>query len=289
MFHIIMNPLGGKGKSIKALEKVKEILSANGKEYVLHETAYAGHATEMARELSQTPDTDIILLGGDGSFSEVLNGIENFENVTLGFVPCGTGNDFIAASKHPKKVKDAMNVILRGKREYIDFIQLDDRRSLNVLGAGMDVDVLLKYAEMKPFHGKVKYYASLFYTLAHTRWHKLRLTIDGGEPLDRSVFMIGIGNGRTIGGGIPICPHAEVNDGKLSIVVVNEMKKALIPFRLLTFLTGKHVKKPWAEEFVGGSVKIDILDDSKFEADGEIFGGETINCHIVSNTLKVFR
>lgn len=289
MYHIIINPLGGKGKSLEALKEVEKILTARGEEYFVHRTARAGHATEIARELSHKPDSDIIMLGGDGSFSEVLNGIDNFENVTLGFVPCGTGNDFVAASKHPKKVKEAMRVILNGKREYVDFIQLDDRRCLNVLGAGMDVDVLVKYAEMKHFHGKMKYYASLFYTLAHTKWHKLRLTIDGGEPMDRSVFMIGIGNGRSIGGGMPICPNAKVDDGKLSIVVVNEMKKSLIPCRLPFFLTGKHVKKAWTEEFTGSAVKIEVLDDSKFEADGEVFASELINCHIVSNTLRVFR
>ena len=288
MYHIIVNPLGGKGKSLKALEKVEEILKSKKIAYTVHKTERVGHATEIARDISHTPDSKILMLGGDGSYNEVLNGIDNFENVTLGFVPCGTGNDFVSASGHPKKVEDAMKLILSGKTKYIDFIQLDDRRCLNILGAGMDVDVLLKYATMKPFHGKVKYYASLFYTLAHTRWHKLRLTIDGGEPMDRSTFMIGIGNGRSIGGGMPICPHAVVDDGKLSIVVVNEMKKSLIPFRLTKFLSGKHVTKSWSEEFEGRSVKIEVLDDSQFEADGEVFASKCINCHIVTKTLKVF-
>ncbi len=289
MFHIIVNPTGGKGKSLKALEKVKKLLSDAGVEFQIHETEYKGHATEIARELSRTPDAKLIILGGDGSFNEVLNGIENFENVTLGLVPCGTGNDFVSASGHPKKIEDAMRVILDGNESYIDFIQLDDRRCLNVLGAGMDVDVLLKYASMKPFHGKVKYYASLFYVLAHPKWHHMKFTIDGKELGERSVFMIGIGNGKSIGGGIPICPNGVVDDGKLSIVVVNEMKKSRIPIELPGFLKAKHIKKPYTEEFEGSSVKIEVLDDSQFEADGEIFGGSEINCHIVTKTLKVFR
>lgn len=289
MYHIIANPHGGKGKSLKSLKKVEDILKQNNIEYVVHKTASADDATNITREISATPDSKILVLGGDGSYNSVLNGIDNFENVTLGFVPCGTGNDFIAASGHPKSVKKAMDVILKSNEQYIDFIQLEDRRCLNILGAGMDVDVLLKYAEMKPFHGKVKYYASLIYTLIHTKWHKLRLTIDDGEPMDRSTFMIGIGNGRSIGGGMPICPHGVVDDGKLDIVIVNEMKRALIPFRLLGFLTGKHVKKSYTEEYEGKAVKIEILDDSQFEADGEVFKSPLINCHVVTKTLKVFR
>lgn len=289
MYHIIVNPTGGKGKSLKALNKVEDILNKNGLEYQVHKTEQKGHATEIMRELSQHPDVKIIMMGGDGSFNEIINGIENFENVTLGFVPCGTGNDFVSASKHPIKIEDAMAVILKGETAYIDYIQLEDRRCLNVLGGGMDVDVLLKYAEMKPFHGKAKYYASLIYTLLHTKWHKLRLTLDDGESVDKSVFMIGIGNGRSIGGGMPICPNAVVDDGKLSVVVVNEMKKRKIPLALVAFLKGKHVNKSYCEEFASTKVKIEVLDDSQFEADGEVFGAPKIECEVVSNKLKVYR
>ena len=89
MYHIIVNPIGGKGKSLKALEKVEKLFKEHGAEYTVHKTEYAGHATEIARELSQTPDTKIVAMGGDGSFHEVLCGIENFDNVTLGLVVCG--------------------------------------------------------------------------------------------------------------------------------------------------------------------------------------------------------
>ena len=288
MFHIIVNPTGGKGKSLKALEKTEKLLNEAGVEYEVHKTERKGHATEIVRELSKTPDTTLVVLGGDGSFNEVLNGIENFQNITLGLVPCGTGNDFVSASGHPQKVEDAVKLILEGNAQYIDFIQLDDRRCLNVLGAGMDVDVLQKYATMKPFHGKVKYYASLIYVLLHLKWHRLKFTIDGKELGERSTFMIGIGNGKSIGGGIPICPNGVVDDGKLSIVVINEVKKSLIPRELPGFLKAKHIGKPYTEQYEGEYVKIEVLDDSMFEADGEIFGGKEINCHIVTNTLKVF-
>ena len=114
VYDIIINPKGGKGKSLKALAKAEKILREHGAEYTVHNTEYAGHATELARELSQKPDAKIIVMGGDGSFNEVLNGITDFANVTLGIVACGTGNDFIRASKHPKKVKDAIELILKG-------------------------------------------------------------------------------------------------------------------------------------------------------------------------------
>ena len=288
MYDIIVNPLGGKGKSLKALKTAEKIFAERGVEYTVHNTEYAGHATELARELSRKPEAKILVFGGDGSFNEVLNGIENFENVTLGIVPCGTGNDFVRASGHPTKIKEAIDLILKDNVGYIDYIDVGSRRCLNVAGAGMDVDVLLRYAAMKAFRGKLKYYASLIDTLIHVKWHKLRLTIDG-KTMDKSVFMIGVGNGTCIGGGMPICPDAKVDDGLLSVVIVNEMKKSRIPVELLGFLSGKHVKKDYTEVYSAKEVTVEVLDDGKIELDGEVIDDKILECKVVHNVLKVYR
>ena len=68
-YDIIINPLGGKGKSLKALAVAEKMLKAAGAEYAVHNTEYAGHATELARELSGKPDAKILVFGGDGSFN----------------------------------------------------------------------------------------------------------------------------------------------------------------------------------------------------------------------------
>ena len=288
MYHIIVNPIGGKGKTLKALEKVENILKAHGAEYVVHKTEYAGHAVEIARELSMNPDTNIIAMGGDGSFHEVLCGIDNFDNVTLGLIACGSGNDFIKKSGHPAKIEDAVKVILEGNVGYVDYMELGNQRCLNVGGGGMDVDVLLKYEKVKALKGKAAYYYSLIYTLLHTRFHQLRLTIDG-ETQDMSVFMIGVGNGGFIGGGLPVCPNAVVDDGILHVGYVKEVKKRTIPAKLLKFVGGKHVGTDWGGEFTGKEITIEALDDSRFELDGEIIEDTTLNIKVVHNTLKMFR
>lgn len=288
MYHIIVNPQGGKGKSLKALKTVEEIFKNNNAQYVVHKTEYAGHATEIARELSKTPDTNIVVMGGDGSFHEVLCGIDNFDNVTLGLVACGSGNDFIKKSGHSTNVKEAVQTILNGKVGFVDYMELGKYRCLNVGGGGMDVDVLLKYANCKTLKGKAAYYYSLFYTLLHTRFHHLRITADGVTK-DTSVFMIGVGNGGFIGGGIPICPNAIVDDGLLNVGYVSEMKKSKIIFRLFKFLKGKHVGTDWGGEYTAKKVTIEALDDSRFELDGEIIDDTKLDIEVVHNKLKMFR
>lgn len=288
MYHIIVNPQGGKGKSLKALTTVEEIFKNNNAQYVVHKTEYAGHATEIARELSKTPDTNIVVMGGDGSFHEVLCGIDNFDNVTLGLVACGSGNDFIKKSGHSTNVKEAVQTILNGKVGFVDYMELGKYRCLNVGGGGMDVDVLLKYANCKTLKGKAAYYYSLFYTLLHTRFHHLRITADGVTK-DTSVFMIGVGNGGFIGGGIPICPNTIVDDGLLNVGYVSEMKKSKIIFRLFKFLKGKHVGTDWGGEYTAKKVTIEALDDSRFELDGEIIEDTKLDIEVVHNKLKMFR
>lgn len=288
MYHIIVNPQGGKGKSLKALTTVEEIFKNNNAQYVVHKTEYVGHATEIARELSKTPDTNIVVMGGDGSFHEVLCGIDNFDNVTLGLVACGSGNDFIKKSGHSTNVKEAVQTILNGKVGFVDYMELGKYRCLNVGGGGMDVDVLLKYANCKTLKGKAAYYYSLFYTLLHTRFHHLRITADGVTK-DTSVFMIGVGNGGFIGGGIPICPNAIVDDGLLNVGYVSEMKKSKIIFRLFKFLKGKHVGTDWGGEYTAKKVTIEALDDSRFELDGEIIDDTKLDIEVVHNKLKMFR
>lgn len=288
MYHIIVNPQGGKGKSLKALTTVEEIFKNNNAQYVVHKTEYAGHATEIARELSKILDTNIVVMGGDGSFHEVLCGIDNFDNVTLGLVACGSGNDFIKKSGHSTNVKEAVQTILNGKVGFVDYMELGKYRCLNVGGGGMDVDVLLKYANCKTLKGKAAYYYSLFYTLLHTRFHHLRITADGVTK-DTSVFMIGVGNGGFIGGGIPICPNAIVDDGLLNVGYVSEMKKSKIIFRLFKFLKGKHVGTDWGGEYTAKKVTIEALDDSRFELDGEIIEDTKLDIEVVHNKLKMFR
>lgn len=288
MYHIIINPVGGKGESLKALKIVEATLKEHKAEYVIHNTEKNGHATKIMRELSKTPGTQVIAMGGDGSFNEVLNGIENFENVTLGLIPCGSGNDYIKSSGHPSDIKAATEVILKGNVLYADYIDTGKRRCLNVAGTGMDVDVLLNFEKFKMFKGSTRYLIATLYTVFHLKWHKLRLTING-ETFDREVFLIGVGNGKYIGGGMPVCPNAVVDDGMINVVLVNKLKKIRVLPALVKFLKGKHLSMDCTEEYNSKEIKIEVLDDGKIETDGEVIDDKVLNCKIISGKLRLFK
>ena len=288
MYDIIINPLAGNGKAKKTLEECKKILDNAGKEYTVHTTERALHAVELMKEINKKETSEVIVIGGDGTFNEVLNGIENFETTTIGFVPSGTGNDYVKATDIPTEVDKAMARILNGKLGHTDFINMGDKRCLNVAGGGMDTDVLVKYAEMKHFSGKIKYYVSLISVLLHLTFHKVKVSIDGGEEQEKSVFLISIANGRYIGGGMPISPNSDTNDGYLDVVVVHEIKPSKVLGLLLKFLKGKHIEEECTIVYRCKQAKIEMLDEGKTQADGEVMERKVLDCKIEHGKLRTY-
>ncbi|MFA5448936.1 MAG: diacylglycerol kinase family protein [Clostridia bacterium] len=292
MYDIIINPIAGKGKSIKAYAMVESELTKRGITYTAHFTKRKNHASQIVAELnSRDKHTNLIVMGGDGTYNETLNGITDFAKITVGFIPCGTGNDFVRPLKLPKNPIDNLKIILDGKSRYLDFIALDEKRALNCAGAGMDVDILLRYAKIKFFKGKLKYYIALLQSLINLKFHKMELTIDG-ETQVREVFIMAIANGTHIGGGMPISPRSKLDDKMLDLVIINRVPKAKVIPLLLKFLKGKHIDEPCTECHSGKEFFIRMLSEDgvslKTQVDGEVFDSCTLNCKIVSDTLHIF-
>ena len=287
MFDIIFNPTSGKTKSAKTLKRVEQLFAMQNVAYKVHQTQYPRHATEIASQLTQQGNCNLIVLGGDGTFHEVLNGIACFDNVKVGLIPCGTGNDFVRATTLPSNVDVAVQTILQGNTSSIDFIQIDDKRALNCAGAGMDVDTLVKYAEMKYFRGKIKYYLALLSVLIKLKFHKATISANNTSQ-DCSIFMVAVANGTCIGGGMPISPLSNVQDGLLDVVVIHEMPRRKVLGALMKFLKGKHLSLPYVQHFLTDSVTLQILDEGKTEIDGEVQQTQTLNCKVVTGKLQVY-
>ena len=290
VYHIIYNPNSGMKKTKRAADTVREILVANGDEVVFYPTERAGHCTEIVREINSTSEeARVLIIGGDGTFSEALNGIVDFDKITFGLIPCGTGNDFAKKVGIPSSPKRAMRRILDGRVSLVDHIDLNGKRCLNVCGLGMDVDVLVKYASMKHFSGKIKYYLSLFYVLTHFKPHRVRYRIGNTEG-EQDVFMVGVCNGSYIGGGMALAPDNAVDDGTLELVVIDNIPKPMIPVRLVPFLLGRMNRQPCTHTFRGKEAEVEILGEepARVQVDGEVIEMPRLTCRIVPKMLRMF-
>ena len=289
MFHIIYNPTSGQKKTVKTAEFVRNELVKAGYEATFHPTLGEGHCTDIVRELTATGENvNIIIIGGDGTFSEAINGVVDFDKVTFGLIPCGTGNDFARKLGISNRAKRAIKAVLRGKVDHLDYLDIGDgNRCLNVCGMGMDVDVLVKYASMKHFTGKIKYYLSLFYVLTHFKPHIVRYKIGDNEG-EQEVFMAAIANGSYIGGGMAISAESDVRDGMLELVVIDNIKKSQLPYRLIKFLAGKMHLQPCTHIYRGTEAEIEILDQPNVQIDGEVRPASTLRGKIIPGKLRIF-
>lgn len=287
---IILNPIAGgkKGKKIKkALAKIEQRLAERKVEYKLHFTEYKGHGTALTKEIIQNGATDVIVMGGDGTLHEVINGFADFDRVNLGLIPCGTGNDFASALKLPKDPVKALDLILDGTPKYTDYFQLPTVRGINIVCMGIDVDVLIRYNNLKR-KNKFGYTKCLLKTLMNFHYTDFTAQIDGEEKSLKS-FIACIANGHVYGGGIPICPIANPTDKKLDFIAVTEIKKIAIPLAFIKLLMGKIMK--FKQTVYSPCKKVEITTEHPYtvNVDGELYPDIPFAVEIVSDKLKMYR
>ena len=290
MLNFIANPrAGGKhGKKIRAyLNKIEKILTEKNIEYTIHLTKAKGHATELTKMIIESGSDNVIVVGGDGSLHEVINGFSNFDKVSLGIIPCGTGNDFASALGLSLDPEKALDVILKGEAKYTDFMQMPTVRGLNIIGMGVDVQVLQRY-EAKKKKTKWQYTMCLIKTLFNFTMSDFKAKFNEEEK-EYTSFIACIANGYRYGGGIPICPPANPTDKKLNFVAVDEIRGLKIIPAFLKLKKGKLLKLKEAHHYETEKVSISPKGDYIVNVDGELYPNIPFEVSIVSDTLRVFR
>ena len=241
-YAFIVNPVAGSGFTLTTMRSIEEKLREKNIAYRIYRTEKAGHATEIAARLAEDDEvTAVVSVGGDGTAGEVAKGLV-LTDKPMGIIPAGTGNDFIKSAGIPNDPQKALEVLLRGTRVKIDTGTVNDGFFLNVCGTGFDVTVL-DYAsgEKEKHRGLTPYFIGLIKAIFHYESVRLKLTADGEEE-EGHYLICSIANGRFIGGGIPICPDADIMDGKLDLVLIRNVRKWQIPFYLPGLMMSRALK-----------------------------------------------
>ena len=290
MIDFIVNPTAGgkKGKKIKkALVCIEKYLTENMVDFSFHYTERAKQATELTTSLIEKGATTIVVIGGDGTLHEVINGFTIFEQTALGIIPLGTGNDFASALNLPKDPVEALKLIVHGTPKYTDFMQMPTVRGLNIIGMGVDVDVLRRYNSLKK-KTKFGYTLSLLKTLFDIHYIDFKAEMKG-EISDYHSFIACIANGDRYGGGMRVCPPANPTDGKLDFVAVDEINGLKIINALLKLKKGKVLSLKQAYHTTMEEVKIYPTGNYTVNVDGELYENIPFEIKIVSDKLRVYR
>ena len=231
-YAFIVNPIAGSGFACKVMTELEETLKSRGIEYRIFQTERKGHGTELAAGLAADKNAlAVVSVGGDGTAGEVAAGLAG-TGKPMGIIPAGTGNDFIKSAGIPNDPHKALELLLYGELKPADTGTVNDRFFLNVCGTGFDVTVL-DYAESEKakHRGLMPYFLGLIKAISHYQNIELTVTADGQKETGK-YLVCSIANGRFIGGGIPICPVAEIADGLLDLVLIKSRHRWQIPFYL---------------------------------------------------------
>ncbi len=270
MYHIILNPIAGKKKALKNLAAAEKALTARGVCYEVHRTTAVHDGTEIAKRLTEAGETELIVLGGDGTLHEVLNGIADPAKCRLGLVPSGTGNDFAGRCGLPLDPTKATELILDNPPKPTDYLEVGGVRCMNVAGVGMDVDVLERCKKGK-LKGKTKYLLSLIKSLFAFKGLPILVESEGVEEKHGALIAAAC-NGTQFGGGITICPVAEVDDKKIDVVVVDCIGgKIKIVKAFLKLMKGKILEYPATTHFRCDKVTFTPDTPCTVQLDGELY------------------
>lgn len=218
----------------------------------------------------------------------MLSGLKDPAACTLGLIPAGTGNDFASAAHIPWGIK-ALDLILGKEPKDTDYLAFSDgRRSLNIAGIGIDVDILQRCERKKHFTARSKYFFSLLSSLLHYGGAKMTIR-GGGETAEGNYLLAVVCNGSTFGGGIPICPTADIGDGKLELLYIDCPSRFKIPFALLKLMRGKLLTLPIAHIVSCESAELLPQTPCVAQYDGELYQTEGLKAEIVHGKLKMYR
>ncbi len=285
---IILNPYAGRWKGLQKRQEIEDTLRSVGIDYQLVLTESPNHGTQLAYQASKDGFSPIISAGGDGSVSEVMNGIvkaaqeSNTDPTTLGILPLGSANDLMVNLGIPTTLQEAAKVIAAGYKKRIDLgvvsawdVEKKENRKRyfdNNSAIGLEPSITLIQQKIGWLHGSLRYVvAALMGVMKNPQW-SMHLEWDGGE-FTGLALLVTAGNNPLTGGVFYMAPHADPFDGKLSIVY-GYMPSRLSILQLLPKTmkagAGNYVEHPAIHEINVSWLKIHTDQPTPVHADGEI-------------------
>jgi diacylglycerol kinase (ATP) len=300
---VIVNPIAGNGRAHRLTPRVEAWLGEHGHTARLVETRERGHAERLVAAAGDLGHDRVVIVGGDGTVHEAVNGVMADGQVaagarlSIGIVPAGSGNDLVRDLLLPLDPMGALAIALGEQERAIDVARADDTRGrirhfVVAGGVGFDAQVAhVMFGHRLPWQkGRAGYFLSTFIELMRFRNRRLVLTLstDQGEVrTERLSLLVAFANGPFLGGGMQICPGAEVADGLLDLCVAGDLSR-MEALRLLPGMyKGAHVGHPKVEFMRAASIQFDGDHDTLVHLDGEPFGNLPLTVGVLPSALRV--
>ena len=280
----IINPISGTTNKLKYDVKIEKFFKDSTIKPLIKFTKRASHATEIAREFVRNSLDAIVVIGGDGTVNEAVNGIGE-SGVPMGIIPSGSGNGLARHLGISLILRRALETIKQGFIQPIDLISINNKLSVNVSGVGFDALVAHKFQNIDK-RGLVSYIKIVISEFISYKTQKYDMIIDGKEYKEEA-FLVSIANSSQFGNNAFISPKASVSDGKMDICIVKPFPKIASPLVIEQLMTGRLDKGKYLEVIRAKELVIKQESDI-FHIDGDPFDeGRIINAKILASKLNM--
>ena len=256
MYNFIVNPNARSGLGQRVWKQLEGILKNRNVEYRVYFTEYQKHATSITREITSGDDEQIVVaLGGDGTVNEVVNGIVNYDNTILGYIPIGSSNDFARGLELPTDPIAALELVLSKHHLHpMNVCELHykgkKRRFAVSCGIGFDADIVHEsvVSRFKAFLNKLKlgkltYVAIAIHRLFLTTPCTLTVQLDDKKEITYpKTYFAALMNNKYEGGGVKFAPHAKNDDDMIDVLIASNLPKLKVLMLFPTAFVGWHTR-----------------------------------------------
>ncbi len=299
---IIINPNAGNGSTGKKWPKIKALARDRLGPFQEYITTGPGHGKTLTIEAIAKGARLVVCIGGDGTLNEVINGIMEYgrdikSELVLGFVPDGTGCDFVRTVAIPRNVEQAIDVIAAhhvcsidlGRLFFKDHTGRDCYRYFhNVTSLGLGGEVDQRVNNTTKFFGPFLSFiwATLISIFLYGK-KKIHLKIDDTIENDFMIWNVAVANGQYFGGGMQIAPDASIDDGLFDVTVVGDLSLPEVLLNLPKLYNGKIKSIDKVVAFTGKKIVATSDQRVLLDVDGEQPGTLPVSLDMFPGALNI--
>ncbi|GAB3925202.1 sphingosine kinase [Microlunatus endophyticus] len=289
---LVVNPSAGKGRAQEMLPEIAGRIRDAGHELDIWLSRDYGEAVALINKAANSGAGVVAVMGGDGMLHVGVNEAVRAQQSapaapTLGLIPAGTGNDLCRGLDLGTDPLVALDAILGAHETAVDLARVGDAYIGTIVATGFDAMVNRRANDMSWPKGSIRYPIALLSVLRTFKPLHYQLTIDGVRR-DLDAMLVAVGNTRSYGGGIQICPDADPTDGLLDVTIIHPVGHPTLLRLLPKLYTGGFVGEPCVELLRVHSITIDGLGLVGF-GDGEMIGATPLRVEQVPAALRICR
>lgn len=295
MNHIfIINPIAGKGKNQHDIEmNINNCLDGKNINYEIYITKYKNDVKRFViSKCEEYVPCVFYSCGGDGTLHEVVNAACNYNHVSIGLIPCGTGNDFARNFENTSNFEN-IEAQIQGESLSLDLIKIKDEYAVSVCNIGFDADAAFNMHKFKkiPFiSGTGCYILSVLYCILKRLGKNLEVQFDNGEKISGKFLLGVVANGHSYGGGYKCAPLAKINDEILDVCLIKKISRLKILSLIASYKAGTHLENDEIKKYITyekcKNVKIKSDNPINLCIDGESYIYNDVDFEVAHNALK---